>query len=209
MIGNTSAPFASIPANSSLYADTYTSVPSLARAGRQYGGLFWILNGAGLCMLITIPIALFLRTITMDQLTQLDALLKKQQAEEKAKEEAVELGKLESKEGELKKDDPDAITSEPEVVETNGANDGEKKDGNDLETREKLLTPAPAPPPPAPPVVQQKKGSNIAAAFAYFKLMPSLFKNPVYLIHALHFSVMMCVDMIFMSITFDSFLKVC
>ena len=210
---NTSAPlgtlaFTSVPANSSQYADTYTSVPAIVS---QFLGLRWILLGSGLCMLITIPIAFLLRTITMEQLTQLDVQLKKAQAEEKEekeKKEAIELGSL--KEGEEKKEDPDAITSEPEVVGTNGASEGEKKDGtNDLETREKLLTPAPAQPQPAPPVVEKKKGSDIAAAFAYFKLMPSLFKNPVYLIHALHFAVMMCVDMIFMSVTFDSFLKVC
>ena len=207
----TSAPlgaiaYTSVPSNSSLYGDTNTSVTAIVS---HFLGLRWILLGSGLCMLITIPVAFFLRTITMEQLAQLDEQLKKAQAEEKAREEAIELGALENKEGEQTKEDPDAIAPEPVVVGTNGASEGEKKDGtNDLEAREKFLTPAPTQPQPATPVVEKKKGSNIAAAFAYFKHMPSLFKNPVYLIHALHFSVMMCVDIIFMSVTFDSFLKV-
>ena len=52
-----------------------------------------------------------------------------------------------------------------------------------------------------------KKTSNMAAAFAYFKHMPALFKNPTYLIHALHFAVIMGVDFVLLSVSFDSFLK--
>ena len=54
---------------------------------------------------------------------------------------------------------------------------------------------------------EPKKKSNIAAAFAYFKNMPPLFKNPTYLIHALHFAVIMSVDLVLLSVSFDSFTK--
>ena len=183
----------------------------------------WSMLLAGLFVAVTVPIGIiFLRPITLEQLHLLEAERKKEAAakeKEKEQQQTIELGPVTNNEGEQKKEadtDADAITSEPKVVtsdDTNGAADGEKKkEGtNDLEAREKLLVPAPGQPQATPAVEvkeEKKKSCDIAAAFAYFNHFPSLFQNPTYLIHALHFAVIMTVDNIFLSITFDSFFKV-
>lgn len=201
-------------------------IPNVLGALYKAIGLRGILLGAAICMIITIPIAIFLRTITVEQLALLEKQLKQAQApppppkeanEEAQNKEEIELVDHTNKDGE--KTDPDAITPEPVVVdeEKNGSTDADKKkEGlNDMGAQEKLLAPAPNTPqtnsgPAAPAVVEvkKKKGNSLIAAFAYFKHMPPLFKNPTFLIHATHFAVMFCVEMIFMSVTFDSFLKV-
>ena len=191
-------------------------------------GMKWSMLLAGVFVAITVPIGIiFLRPITLEQLHLVEAERKKEAAakekeqEQEKVQQTIELGTVTNNEGEQKKEtdtdhDPDAITSEPKVVtsdDTNGGADGEKKkDGeNDLEARQKLLAPAPEQPLATPAVEvkeEKKKSCDIAAAFAYFLHFPSLFQNPTYLIHALHFAVIMTVDNIFLSITFDSFLKV-
>ena len=189
-------------------------------------GMKWSMLLAGVFVAVTVPIGIiFLRPITLEQLHLVEAERKKEAAaKEKEKEQekvqqTIELGTVTNNEGEQKKEtdtDQDAITSEPKVVtsdDTNGAADGEKKkEGtNDLEAREKLLALEPGQPQATPAVEvkeEKKKSCDIAAAFAYFLHFPSLFQNPTYLIHALHFAVIMTVDNIFLSITFDSFLKV-
>ena len=180
-------------------------------------GMKWSMLLAGLFVAITVPIGIiFLRPITLEQLHAVEAERKRKAAEkEKQKEkeqQALELGTVTNAEDEQKKEkeeDPNAITSEPKVVtsdDTIGGADGEKqKDG----ASEKLLAPVQPPAAPAVEVKEKKKGSDIAAAFAYFKHFPSLFQDPTYLIHALHFAAIMTVDNIFLSITFDSFLEVC
>lgn len=54
-------------------------IPSALRALIGFIGLRWVLLCASVFMAITIPIGLFLRPITMDQLALLDAQLKQQQ----------------------------------------------------------------------------------------------------------------------------------
>lgn len=208
-------------------------IPNLLKWANGEVGLRWILIAAGVFVALTIPIALLLRPITMEQLHLLEEHRKKEAAAKAQAQSEASAGGAAIELAEQKKDlsdakaDPDAITSEPKVVtsdENNGLSEGEKikeKDGvNDPEVNQNLLTPAPeSPQSPYPrmeaaeaPVVEvkkEKKKSSIAAALAYFKHMPPLFKKPVYLLHALHFAVIMTIDNIFLSITFDSFLKVC
>lgn len=169
-------------------------------------GLRWALISAGIIVTLTIPVALLLRPITTEQLHLIEEERKKEaaakaqaQAQAQASNAPIELAE--------QKKDPETATPEPKVVTTN------EDAVNDPAAREKLLTPtgpgaiqsAPAAAAPAEP----KKVSKVAGALAYFKLMPPLFTEPIYLIHAVHFAVIYTLDNIFLTITFDDFTNVC
>lgn len=143
-------------------------------------------------MTLTIPFGFFLRLITHDQLAALDKHFKKLQEASSApakpaeKEEEVELMPMKNNFDE-KKNDPESINTQPVVVGGNGASAPEKE----VESTE-----------------EKKKKRNVTAAFAYFKQMPSLFMNPTFLLHAVHFAVIMGVEMLFVSVSFDSFISI-
>lgn len=190
--------------------------------------LSWVLRCAAVFMTFTIPIGLLLRLITHEQLAQLDAQHKKALEAEAAaaaakdangaEKEEQELSELPSKDdnAEDTKDAPpaytEAITPSPVVVSgnVNGESDAEKNKANELEQQKKLLSPPPAlsEQETGPVVETKKKPHSFVAAFAYFKQMPPLFRNPMFLLHAVHFAVIMSVEMLFVSVSFDSFLLV-
>ena len=165
-------------------------------------------------MTLTIPIGLFLRLITHEQLAALDAQHKKSQQTSTVpatgannEEEKVELVVTANKKDENNfgdsKADPDSITNAPLVVSVDDQSDAKKVT---------MATEQPVNGQNATPAVEKKeeekkKSHNFAAAFAYFKLMPALFKNPTVMLHAIHFAVIMSVEMLFMSASFDSFVE--
>lgn len=170
-------------------------------------GLRWALISAGIIVTLTIPVALLLRPITTEQLHLIEEERKKEAAAKaQAQAQASNTAPIELAE---QKKDPETATPEPKVVTTN------EDVVNDPAAREKLLTPtgpgaiqsAPAAAAAAP--AEPKKVSKVAGALAYFKLMPPLFTEPIYLIHAVHFAVIYTLDNIFLTITFDDFTNVC
>ena len=162
-------------------------------------------------MALTIPIGLFLRLITHEQLAALDAQHKKSQASSTAaatgannEEEKAELVAMQNKNennfGDSKAD-PDSITKAPLVVSVDGPPDAKVTPAPELPVNGQNATPAVE----IKEEKETKKSDNFTAAFAYFKHMPALFKNPTVMLHAIHFAVIMSVEMLFVSVSFDSF----
>ena len=165
-------------------------------------------------MTLTIPIGLFLRLITHEQLAALDAQHKKSQQTPTVpatgannEEEKVELVVTPNKDENIlgdSKADPDSITNAPLVVSVDDQSDA-KKVTNLLVAPEQPVNGQNATPAVEKKEEEKKKSHNFAAAFAYFKLMPALFKNPTVMLHAIHFAVIMSVEMLFVSVSYDSF----
>ena len=164
-------------------------------------GLRVILLSTAAIMTLTIPIGLFLRLITHDQLAALDAQHKKSQQTPTAtgannEEEKVELVATQTD----SKVYPDSITKAPIVVSGEGPSDAKKAIiAAEQQVNGQSATPT------GEKKEETKKTHNFAAAFAYFKHMPALFSNPTVMLHAIHFAVIMSVEMLFVSVSYDSF----